>query len=324
MVAQHLTIARSLIGLKEVRGPQDNPKIMAMYEILGHDWVEHDEVPWCAAFVGFCLEKAGIRSTRKLNARSYEKFGTLIYKKGVKGKLTDARPGDIVVFKRGRSAWQGHVAFFEKLLRRSIKVTGGNQLNAVNTKPYALSKLVCIVRPTVNASDMTVKEVQQKLKNLGYHEVGKVDGLIGNRTKSAILAFRQDNDLPLIPMIDGQFEMALKKGKPRYVNEERRLGKPEGSRILTGANMTIGTGAVGGVASAVTAASNVVNTTQEGIEMAETTTDTAGRAFSLLGLGETLAPYWPAITAVVFAIIIIVAFKIRSARIEDHREGKTP
>ena len=67
----HMSIARSYLGTKELKGSADNPKIMEMYRTVGHHWVEHDEVAWCAAFVGHCLEKAGFTSTRKLNARSY-------------------------------------------------------------------------------------------------------------------------------------------------------------------------------------------------------------------------------------------------------------
>ena len=70
-----LETARSYLGTKEVTGPADNPKIMEMYRTIGQDWVEHDEMAWCAAFVGHCLERSGISSTRKLNARSYLAWG---------------------------------------------------------------------------------------------------------------------------------------------------------------------------------------------------------------------------------------------------------
>ena len=76
-------IARSYIGTTEGPGPADNPVIMEMYASVGHDWVEHDETAWCAAFVGHCLEKAGIRSTRALNARSYLGFGEPVQRGGV-------------------------------------------------------------------------------------------------------------------------------------------------------------------------------------------------------------------------------------------------
>ena len=70
-----LETARGYLGTKEVTGPADNPKIMEMYKTIGQDWVEHDEMAWCAAFVGHCLETSGVSSTRKLNARSYLAWG---------------------------------------------------------------------------------------------------------------------------------------------------------------------------------------------------------------------------------------------------------
>ncbi len=148
---KYMQIANSLIGTHEIKGHKDNPVIMEMYSTLGHSWVGHDEVPWCAAFVGFCLERGGIKSTKKLNARSYEKYGTLVYKKGAAGagKLSSAREGDICVFSRANSSWKGHVAFFVSGTTSRIKCLGGNQQDAVNIKAYPLSKLVCIVRPII-------------------------------------------------------------------------------------------------------------------------------------------------------------------------------
>ena len=47
---------------------------------------------------------------------------------------------------------------------------------------------------TRSAADATVQAVQQKLNELGYN-AGPVDGLMGRRTRSAIVAFQQDSDL---------------------------------------------------------------------------------------------------------------------------------
>jgi uncharacterized protein (TIGR02594 family) len=316
---QYMKIAESLIGQKEIKGSRDNPIIMLMFQTLGHDWVEHDETPWCAAYVGYCLEEGGIRSTRKLNARSYESYGQLVYKPGKKGKLSDARKGDICVFSRGNSSWQGHVAFYTRHTAKSIYVLGGNQRNAINIKPYSRSRLVCIVRPVSDfgQDSMTLRQVQQRLKDLGYHEVGKVDGIIGTKTRGAILAFREDNGLPLTPTVDAALEDALKVAPKRFVSSDRANGKPKGSRILSGANVTAGTSVVGLAASAATAVG-------ESVGKAEEATDAAGRAISLFGLGDTLAPYWPFITAIIFAVILFIAWRIRAARIDDYQTGKTP
>ena len=99
----HMTIARSYLGTKELKGAADNPKIMEMYRTVGHDWVEHDEVAWCAAFVGHCLEKAGLASTRKLNARSYLTWGEKV------AGPEQPKEGDIVILTRGSGTPSGRV-----------------------------------------------------------------------------------------------------------------------------------------------------------------------------------------------------------------------
>jgi uncharacterized protein (TIGR02594 family) len=159
-------IARSYIGLSEGPGPADNPVIMEMYASVGHDWVEHDSVAWCAAFVGHCLERAGIRSTRKLTARSYLDWGIPI-------EVQDARPGDIGVIPRGSSRWQGHVFFIDRIEGQWVWGLGGNQNDAVNVKRYPVSKLLGVRRVgnVAPAVTLSVEAVQQRLKDLGYHEV---------------------------------------------------------------------------------------------------------------------------------------------------------
>lgn len=305
----HMTLARSCLGIKEVPGKKDNPKIMEMYKTVGHGWVEHDEVAWCAAFVGAMLERAGIASTRNLAARSYLKWGVPV-------ELADLDEGDVVVFKRGNSSWQGHVAFATgKQTRTSIEVLGGNQSNGVNIKMYPKSKLLGVRR--AQKAGWSVQAVQTKLKKLGYHEVGMVDGKSGPRTKAAILAFRNDNELPLTDMIDGQLVEALKTAKHREIGEARAKGTPKGSRIVSGANASMASGAVG-------LAVSVAGKAQETLDHAEGGVSAISRFTSLVGLGDAVQPYLPYIGALIFVIIIIVAWRIRSARVEDFREGKTP
>ncbi len=53
-------------------GEGHNPKIVQWFADVGHSWVKDDETAWCAAFLGAMLEKAGIPSTRKLNARQHQ------------------------------------------------------------------------------------------------------------------------------------------------------------------------------------------------------------------------------------------------------------
>lgn len=144
----------------------DNPKVVAYFKDSGNAWVKDDETAWCAAFVGAMLKRAGIKGTGKLTARSYLDWGVPVERK-------DARPGDIVIFERGNSSWQGHVGFFVKDRGALIDVLGGNQSNAVNVKGYQASKLLGIRRaekattasqkPAVVATKPTTKPVVNEI-----------------------------------------------------------------------------------------------------------------------------------------------------------------
>ena len=305
-------IARGYIGTTEGPGPANNPVVMEMYASVGHDWVEHDSVAWCAAFVGHCLETAGIRSTRKLTARSYLDWGVPV-------EIPDAQPGDIGVIPRGASSWQGHVFFIDRIEGAWLWGLGGNQSDAVNVQRYPVSKLLGVRRAGNVAPSVTlsVKAVQARLQDLGYHEVGNIDGIIGPRTRAAILAFRDDHALPLVPIIDMALEEALAAAPRRTVAPERATGAPQDSRIVTAANAQIGLGVLG-------AAGSIISQIAPALREAEQAQDTASRIFALVGLEGWLTVALPWIGMAMFVGVILYALKARSARIEDHRTGRTP
>jgi uncharacterized protein (TIGR02594 family) len=305
-------IARSYIGTTEGPGLADNPVIMEMYASVGHTHVEHDTVAWCAAFVGHCLEKSGIRSTRKLTARSYLDWGVPV-------EVADTQQGDIGVIPRGSSSWQGHVFFIDRIEGQWVWGLGGNQDDAVNVKRYPVSKLLGVRRAGDVAPQvaMSVEAVQRRLKELGYHEVGQIDGKIGPRTRSTILAFRDDNDLTLVPIIDVALTEALGAARPRPVAIERATGRPKGSRILAASNAQIALGAVGYAGIAISDVAPLVGQAEEG-------RDLATRLFDLMGLGSYTPVVMPVIWAVLFLAVIVVAWNARAARIEDHQTGRTP
>ena len=305
-------IAQSYIGLSEGPGPADNPAIMEMYASVGHDWVEHDTVAWCAAFVGHCLERAGIRSTRKLTARSYLDWGVPV-------EVVDAQQGDIGVIPRGRSSWKGHVFFIDRIEGAWVWGLGGNQSDAVNIKRYPVSKLLGVRRAGNVAPSVTlsVEAVQRRLKDLGYHEVGTIDGIVGPRTSAAILAFRNDNSLPLVPIIDVALSEALEAAAPRAIAPERASSVPKDSRIVTASNAQIGLGVLG-------TAGSVGSQIAPALVEAERAKDTASRIFALTGLEAWLTIALPWIGAAVFLSVVIYALRAKAARIDDHRTGKTP
>jgi uncharacterized protein (TIGR02594 family) len=309
----HLDIARGYLGTREAAGPENNPLILQMYASVGADWVEHDSVAWCAAFVGHCLERAGIRSTRKLTARSYLSFGEAV-------DLKDAREGDIVVFKRGNSSWQGHVAFYIADAGGRISVLGGNQGNAVTIAKYPKAALLGVRRVTTltrTAPAPSIMTVQRKLRDLGYHEVGTIDGMIGPRTRAAVLAFRSDNGLPLTPDIDVALTEAMEEAEPRPVSEVRAHGQPQTSRIVSAANAQVAAGTVGGVVSTAAAIGPVLEQAEEARGLTE-------RAAALFNLNTTMAEWMPWIMIAVCAAVVVFAWRTRAARIADYRMGKTP
>lgn len=125
-------------GETEHAGAASNPHIVAMFRDASHADVTRDEVAWCAAFVGACLKRAGIVSTRSLLARSYLKWGDALPK---------PRIGAIAVFSRGSDASQGHVGFWLGETDDAIIVLGGNQSNAVSVARYPKSRLLAVRWP---------------------------------------------------------------------------------------------------------------------------------------------------------------------------------
>jgi uncharacterized protein (TIGR02594 family) len=93
---------------------------------------------WCAGFVNAVEKECGREGTNKLNAQSYLKYGTVVDKPVL---------GDIVVFKRGKLPWQGHVGYYISEDDDNILVLGGNQNNKVCYKYYPKASLLGYRRP---------------------------------------------------------------------------------------------------------------------------------------------------------------------------------
>lgn len=125
-----LDIARSEIGQKEISGSKHNTRILEYHDATKLN-ASDDETPWCAAFVSWCLEKAGIKSMNSAWARDYLAWGKVI---------DEPVLGCVVVFKRGTNS--GHVAFFLKDNGETIRVLGGNQGNMVCEAEYKKKDLL--------------------------------------------------------------------------------------------------------------------------------------------------------------------------------------
>ena len=126
-----LTIARGEDGVREAPGSRHNPRILEYFEGAHHPEILNDETAWCAAFVGFCLENAGYRSTRNLMAKPYLQWG----------KATTMKIGAIAVLDRGKDPRFGHVGFVVGWNATHVYLLGGNQSNAVNVTKFPKSQV---------------------------------------------------------------------------------------------------------------------------------------------------------------------------------------
>ena len=128
-------------GQKERQGPADNPRILQYFESTRYH-AQHDEVPWCAAFVCHCLEHAGVASTRSARAASFADWG-----QGCAPRL-----GAIVVLGKSDpdAGGSGHVAFWVGEDDQGYcYLLGGNQSNAVNIARRRASRIVACRWPEV-------------------------------------------------------------------------------------------------------------------------------------------------------------------------------
>lgn len=122
-IPAYLWLAVQEMGVREVPGAQHNPRILEYHAatlLKAHE----DEVPWCASFVCWCLQKAGIANTQSAWARSYLKWGK---------PIEHPVPGAVVVLSRDGG---GHVAFFSHMANGKWYLLGGNQKDSVCIAPF--------------------------------------------------------------------------------------------------------------------------------------------------------------------------------------------
>ena len=165
-----------------------------------------------------------------------------------------------------------------------------------------------------------LKQAQIRLRELGYHEVGKPDGKWGTRTRAGVLAFRADRGLPIYAGIDAKFLAALMVSPPRSIDKERndvtvKDLRKAGSRTITDANQTKQAGVgICGVA-AVFGAGGIIEQLSQHVG-------------TLNGLAGYITPAmdWasdniPLILIILGVFIIWKSGLIQKWRLNDHKEG---
>lgn len=135
-----LLVARREVGVKEVPGPGSHPRILQYFRATRYR-AKDDAIPWCSAFICFCLETTGVSSTRSARAADFATWG----------EPCDFVPGAVVVFSKADpdAGGSGHVAFCVGIEGDQVLALGGNQNNAVNVAKRPLSRVVACRWPVL-------------------------------------------------------------------------------------------------------------------------------------------------------------------------------
>lgn len=140
-----VALDEAAVGIVELPGDHHNKRVL-LYHASTSLGATEDEVPWCAAFVGWCAEQAGLTSTNSARARSYLEWGR---------EIRPPAYGAIVVFSRGANApgrdvieAPGHVGFLVgSPTPNEMMILGGNQSNRVCVRPYPRDRLLGVRWP---------------------------------------------------------------------------------------------------------------------------------------------------------------------------------
>ena len=129
-----LKIAESQLGVAEIPGPRNNPKIIEYHdetELSAND----EDTSWCSSFVNWCMAKAGIKGTRSAAARSWLKWG--------REPEDDEYEGCVCVLWRvSPYSWQGHVGFLKNWTDDQVQILGGNQGNKVSLAWFPMGRVL--------------------------------------------------------------------------------------------------------------------------------------------------------------------------------------
>ena len=144
-----LRTALGFYGEREIPGAPSNPVINTMLKSVGLP--PRDSIAWCSAFVNYVAKICGAERTGSGMARSWLSMGECVYRvysMETVGFITNATPGDVAVFQRGSTPYQGHVGFLVRIDygKKLVYCIGGNQSNEVCIKPYPMRKLISVRR----------------------------------------------------------------------------------------------------------------------------------------------------------------------------------
>lgn len=135
-----LSVARCLVGLREIPGPQSNPIILNWARDIGAPaWYHDDDQAWCAVGLNRLLMACQLPMVGTgfalLRAKSFEVYGIAMAK---------AALGAIMVFSRPEG---GHVGLYLGERPDAYFIWGANQGNAISLAWIAKDRLTAIRWP---------------------------------------------------------------------------------------------------------------------------------------------------------------------------------
>lgn len=168
-----------------------------------------------------------------------------------------------------------------------------------------------------------LKAIQRRLGELGYKEVGWADGKWGTKARAAVLAFRADNGLPLVPGITEEMTAALMLAPHREVSPERAGTTAQdlrkaGSRTIAAADKGTAVGGLVAVGGGLTAASEALDAIKGQVSSLKGIADTVD------GLVGSLSEVSPILLLALGAYMVYQQFVVKKARVDDHRQDKNP
>jgi peptidoglycan hydrolase-like protein with peptidoglycan-binding domain len=185
--------------------------------------------------------------------------------------------------------------------------------------PSDLSVYAAVLPPPGDLSKPEIELVQSRLREMGYHTVGLVDGRWGDLTTGAIAALQARAGIPVNGRYDDDTMAAMKDDRNRrQVSLERAAVtvsdlRAEGSKTIKAADkVSIGSYLLTGLSALIAFVTFVSGHWDEASQM-------AGAVRPLLEWVPAWA--WPAVVAVVGGFLALKAGTIKQARVDAERTG---
>ena len=121
------------MGVKEIPGIEDNPRIVEYHASTAGPRRVKDETPWCSSFVNWCVTQAGLDGTRRKSARSWLRWGV---------QSLPTIGSVCVLWRVNPVGVYGHVGFYLGRTGNNVILLGGNQKNSVCVSTYPAARVL--------------------------------------------------------------------------------------------------------------------------------------------------------------------------------------